>query len=195
MPRCFIAIPIPATIRPSLLRAQAALVSQNPSLSDKIRLTPEQNLHLTLKFLGDTDPSQMAPLKECLDQLSTQSSLRISQIKGISAFPTHRQPRAIFAKIATGQSELESLGKRLDDALTPHGFPPATKKRIPHITLARLARNTPASELESWLESQKEISFGELASPELALYKSVLHPDGSIYEILHRNPLCMGESP
>ena len=168
-------------------------MSQNASLANKIRLTPETNLHLTLKFLGETKTSQISPLKECLNQLSSQARIKVSEIKGMGAFPNPKKPRAIFANITTGQNQLESLCSDLDKLLEPHGFSP-TPKRTPHITLARLGRNIAPQNLGVWLESQKEISFGSLSSADLALYESTLHPDGSVYNIIHRSSLAVENS-
>lgn len=198
MPRCFIALPIPPATRQALLRVQLHLMDSEFAATCPLRPTPESNLHLTLKFLGDTTDAQLHQLTEHLEELASRVALPTVHARGVGAFPSPTAPRAVFAEIVQGVSSLQQLGTHLDELCLPLGFAPETRRRHPHITLARVKgrpRGQPPTPLTPWLQGQQDVPFGPLCeepgpnAPLLTLYTSELGPEGAVYHPLHSYPL------
>ncbi len=198
MPRCFIALSIPPATRQALLRVQQDLMDSEFAAACPLRPTPESNLHLTLKFLGDTTDEQLHQLTQDLQALGSQVTLPPVHARGVGAFPDPTAPRAIFAEIDQGVSGLLQLGAQLDALCAPLGFAPEARRRHPHVTLARVKgrpRGQPPTPLTPWLQRHRDVPFGALVeepglhSPSLTLYISELSPDGALYRPLHSYPL------
>src|SRR5690349_16883101 len=92
--RVFIAIELPAPIRQEIVKQTARL---RQVLDDAfIRWVPTENMHLTLKFLGDIPPSHLDFIKQSLTQIANSSSAFDLQIGGIGSFPNSKMPRILW---------------------------------------------------------------------------------------------------
>ena len=203
MDRCFLGLSLPPSLTASLLETVGSLASPPTKAPSPFHLTPEANLHLTLKFLGDTTSLQIQSLCEGLPTFHPYLELPSIRVHGVGAFPSPQSPKAVFAGIGigTGTTSLVTLGNALDQLCEPLGFTPETRARIPHITLARVrseADDEHRAQLGSWLQRFDSTPLGLLfdaQSPSgseetlLCLYRSHLRPSGSHYERLCHVPL------
>jgi 2'-5' RNA ligase len=135
--RLFIAIePDEAAIR-HLQRMQNAL-------RDLInaRWTPAEQLHLTLKFLGDTPDERILELLNALQTVHLTDPIRL-QISGIVCFPSHGSVRIIAAAMEDEENRCAALAAEIDKVCRTVGYPLEPRRWTPHITLARVKERTP----------------------------------------------------
>lgn len=179
--RSFIAtIPEPAVAQ-SLIRTGAALI---PAQAQRhLRWTAWENLHITLRFLGDLDDRQVTQLSATLtEKLTGYHELALS-FDQICWFPSARRPRLIAALIKPNP-ELHALAIRAELAAEAIGLAPEKKPFRAHLTLARYKGGTPAPKLP-----ETNFSAINMAVTELVLFRSELTRDGPIYSPLNWFPL------
>jgi 2'-5' RNA ligase len=175
MVRAFLAIDIDESTRGELVSAQSAL----PKAGIRLKLVEPQNLHLTLKFLGEVSEDKIAEISETLTNTTTGFQEFEMQVKGLGAFPSLHRPRILWAGIAEGRERVVELQRRLDASLQPVGFPPE-RDFHPHITLARV-KFVRGGELASFIRGASTKEFGTTRVGEVTLVQSTLTPKGPIY--------------
>jgi 2'-5' RNA ligase len=171
MPRLFIAIDLPEDIRQELLTLCCGLPGAR-------WIRPEQ-MHLTLRFIGDVDGGRLRLIREALAALRADPfSLRL---RDIGFFPPRGTPRVVWAGIEKND-KLVQLRNRIESALVRTGLEPEGRKFSPHITLARL-RNTPAARIGAYLNHNCFFSTREFTVDRFLLYSSVLNSKGAKHYI------------
>jgi 2'-5' RNA ligase len=175
--RLFLAVDLP----PAIAAEVQALRQGLPG----IRWSKPAQLHLTLRFLGDTPEPELGPLKARLE-LVKRPPFALG-VRGVGVFPKKRRPaRVLWAGVAPAEP-LVALKAAVDGVLGPD---PEESGRdfSPHLTLARL-RDDPGPALDQWLAQRT--GFASAAWPVTAfhLYRSTLGRDGSVHEILQTYPL------
>ncbi len=150
-----------------------------------VRWEKKENLHITLKFLGETDKKIdiEAKIKEAVKQFSPF----MVSLKGIGAFPSPKRARILWIGVKEGVKHLTDLFVALEKKIHELGFEKEMRKFTPHITFARV-KNGKYS-----LSENIDFSFDPFPVNEVALFKSTLTPKGAIYETLSSSPLG-GES-
>lgn len=169
MKRLFVAVDLPPDVR----RTVAALREDIPGA----RWSPEEQLHLTLSFIGDADDALFGAIRERLATISC-TSFRLA-LTGIGSFPPRRHPRVLWAGLSS-PPELTELKKAVDHALLAAGFAPEEREFSPHITLARLKAPADAA-AGRFLARNAAFSAPEFAVGEFRLYSSKLTPHGAIH--------------
>lgn len=178
MPRLFIALDVPAAVRD-------ALVALREDDLDGARWTKPEQLHCTLRFLGDTPDEQVSDLEAALARIDAPSSLSLDT-NGLTAFPSRRRPRVLVARIAPTDA-LMNLQQQVEDAMQALDFEPEQRPFRPHVTVARLKR-ADARTVHHWLRAHTvEAAFDADA---FHLYASTLTPSGAVHERLASFPLC-----
>ncbi len=126
--RLFVAIPIPASISRALIELK--------SNERGFRWVPEGNHHITLKFLGETDPSSIPEIHRALSEIHLQRfSLRLD---GLGSFSSKGRPSVLWAGVGRIPPHLPVLHRKVLDALWRVGFEPERRSFHPHVTLARI---------------------------------------------------------
>jgi len=171
MHRLFVAIRPPAAIRAILLGAMGGISGA--------RWQSEDQLHLTLRFIGDVDRHRAGDIHAALGAVH-QPPFEIA-LNGIGAFDRRGWPDAVWAGVAPHEP-LKALHKKVDAALRRVGVAPDQRAFLPHITLARLKRAS------GTVGNLVECSGG-LASPpftvdHIGLFESTLTPDGAVYTLV-----------
>jgi len=148
------------------------------------RSVPPQQLHLTLRFLGDVTETQLPRIDEALRQIAYPCfPLRIA---GLGVFPNPKHPRVLW--LGSGQNDaLCELQSRIEAAVQSAGFPPESRAFTPHFTLARF-KFSRAPEVEAFLAQQRGFDADTWEVSEFLLYSSTLQPQGALHEILRRYP-------
>lgn len=137
--RAFVAVFPPLDLREALARAAREL----PVAGDVRWVTPE-NVHLTLKFLGEVGEKDLARVAEALGPVSERHDPFEALVSGFGAFPSAGKARTLWAGIDEGAERLGALARDVEAALQPLGFAPETRPYRPHLTLGR-ARRRPVS--------------------------------------------------
>lgn len=176
MHRLFVAIRPPAAIRGLLLNAMGGISGA--------RWQSEDQLHLTLRFIGEVDRHLAADVHAALGGIR-HPALRIA-LNGIGAFDRRGWPDAVWAGV-TPHEPLKALHNKVDGALSRVGVPPDQRAFRPHITLARLKRSSgPVGNL---VEQSGGLTSAPFTVDHFALFESALTPDGAVYSIVERYPL------
>jgi RNA 2',3'-cyclic 3'-phosphodiesterase len=149
----------------------------------EIRWLRKENLHLTLKFLGNIAESQVEPIATALRHpLGLFSPCNISA-KGLGVFPDFRRPKILWVGLTGDQ--LVQLTAEIESALMPLGFTPENRAFTPHLTIGRWREgNRPAKNLRQKIGSLNDFEFGACAVRQIVLFQSVLKPEGASYSEL-----------
>jgi 2'-5' RNA ligase len=179
--RSFIAVPIPDAVTAWLQQIQAKLRSPGRN----IRWVAARNIHLTLKFLGDIDPTRIPEIAARMDAAATPVGTFRLQAKGVGAFPNLRKARVFWAGLAGDLDPLRTLQVNLETGLEAIGFAREGREFQAHLTLGRARRYLDARSLADSLEALKEAASEAFQVDRLALYQSTLKPTGAQYIRLH----------
>lgn len=178
--RLFVALPQSDAVLGEL----AAIVARLRRKDDGLRWMQPESWHITLQFLGNTDPEQYECLLARLGEVRSRPvPVRLDEL---SFFP---RVGVFFAGVRIAP-ELELLANRITAATNSCGFVAETRAFHPHITLARARgqnRGQPLRTLESRVQHQP--AFTRFVASEFLLYESHLSPSGSTYEVLRSFPL------
>jgi RNA 2',3'-cyclic 3'-phosphodiesterase len=180
MPRVFVAIEIPEAVKRDLARYV-------PEVRVARWVPPEQN-HLTLRFIGEVSPDQLAAIKGALSGISFASFPLTLQ--GVGHFPPGRRlPRVLWVGIRPSGALLE-LQQRVEQALTALGIPPEERPFSPHLTLARLKEGA-APAAAAFEARHRELAYPPFEVTQLLLFSSVLTPQGAKHrkELTVRSPV------
>lgn len=179
--RLFVAIELPEEIKAALTTLQQSL---REARADVAWAKPD-NLHLTLKFLGET-PSERIPALglACVEAAKANPPFTLTT-QGTGFFPDQRRPRIVWAGLSGAVTELEALQQQVEACLAVQGCTPEIKPFRPHLTLGRCKSPRNLPQLATHLNSYKLPALSFTVS-ELVLMQSQLHPSGSIYTPLQR---------
>ncbi|MFN0056146.1 MAG: RNA 2',3'-cyclic phosphodiesterase [Planctomycetales bacterium] len=186
MLRTFIAARIP--LHPQLEQLHASLERIVPELRP-VRLS---NLHVTLKFLGETGASQVPAVVKILSQTAAATPSGVLHLQGVGAFPSTRRPSIVWIGIRPADF-LGPLVERLHQDLRGLGFLPETRPFHPHVTLLRIKQPVPPP-LRQWLSDHEQTDFGTVPIQEVVLMQSHLNPEGATYTLLASAPLAKGSA-
>ena len=175
--RAFIAIELPEEISAFIHKTQEGLKSYGL----KAKWVRSENIHLTLKFLGDISSKNLKKAGDAIiDAASENVSISLSA-KGIGVFPGVKRPRVIWTGITGQTKELGDLQKTLDGKLEAVGFPKEKRPFRGHLTIARIKGKVDARRL---IDAMKELGKFEskiFIADEVVLFKSELRPSGAVY--------------
>jgi len=177
--RSFIAVESPQ----ELVAKIEPLLHDLAELGD-LRVVKRENLHFTLKFLGEISPEMVEPIGDCMRSVRGMLGFNM-RICGFGAFPNPRRPRVVWIGSSSEGDRMVALAMQLDERLHELGF---AKERsyVPHLTLARSRAGRGNPSLTQYMERVREIDIGSMLVDSLVLKKSVLTPQGPIYSDLLR---------
>ena len=177
--RIFVAVFPPPEIRKALLGAAREL-----PVAGEVRWARPENVHLTLKFLGDVPGDDVDRVAEALEPVRLRHEPFEAELSAFGAFPSARRARILWAAVGEGSEFLRDLARDVEASLEPLGFEREDRAYVPHLTLGR-ARSRPVS-----FEAAETPPLG-FRVRNLDLVKSV--PDGRpTYSTLATYPLSEG---
>lgn len=183
--RCFVAIALPPAVRALLVQVQDALRRADAD----VKWVEPDNLHLSLKFLGDVDDEPLATLKGAL----SVEALRWPRLRltygGIGTFPERGAPRVVWAGCSGDLQTLAALAGAVERAAEQVGIPREHHPFVAHLTLGRVKSERNLKRLRSAIENQAAVPLGSDDVKEFVLYRSTLTNRGPIYETLAGFPL------
>lgn len=187
--RIFIAIDFPQEVITRIVRISAYLQTQVPERS--LKWVEPENLHLTLKFLGEIQKDRVNEIERIMAKiLKGQPSFNIT-IEGLGMYPTASQPRVVWLGIKGGEP-LQEIHRQMDQKLKSFGDKPEKRSFSPHLTIARVRQNNDRETIQQVgkvLSQYKVESLGTIKVESIQLYKSELMSHGPIYTLLLSVPL------
>ena len=149
-----------------------------------------ENIHLSLKFLGDVDESREPELRTALQRAAGASADRDGdarpvtvQITGFGVFPDYRRPNVLWAGV-TPDPALELLQHHVEQAFEPLGFPTEARAFRPHVTLGRSSRDARPRDFSGLEAAFSKIAFDDtLTIDQVDLMQSTLRPEGAVYQV------------
>ena len=150
------------------------------------RWVPPDQLHLTLRFMGDADDTMFQSVRQTLGEVRC-APFGLA-LRGTGHFPPGREPRVLWVGMEKNRA-LEELQQQVERAVVAAGFPAEPRRFSPHITLARLKHSTPA-EVSEWEQRHTAVRNPEVPVDEFHLYSSILTRDGAIHRREATYPLA-----
>ena len=174
--RLFIAIELPSNIIDGLRNVQEELKDK----SNKPSWAKPENIHLTLKFLGDIETNKIDSMVNILEGIAGKSfSFEIS-VKGVGTFPAAGTPRVIWVGIEENKDMLQ-LYNNIEEGLAALGFEKERRDFKPHLTIGRIKFLNDRAGLRRGLEKVAGLNLARFAVAGFALFKSTLTPEGAIH--------------
>jgi 2'-5' RNA ligase len=171
--RTFVAVfPPPEVRRKSLISARRL----RPD--DRVRWARPENVHLTLKFLGEVREEAIEGLCAALGEVCAGHAPFGVTLAGLGAFPSARRARILWADVGAGSDRLRSLAAGIDSAFAPLGFEREKRPYVPHLTLGRVRGRPTSVDLPSDTE---ELEF---VVRDVKLMESSLSTEGATYRTL-----------
>ena len=185
----FCAVELPELVRTRIEkhieRVRAAIPEAQPSW------TRVNNIHLTLKFFGNVEPTRIDSITDALSR-AVESVLPFKvSIGDAGAFPNNRQPRVLWIGVNDSSGQLKQLHESIDNECAGKGFEKEARVYRPHLTIARIRKSEGARALA---EANQKFGFEATEMPvgEVLLFRSELSSKGSKYTVVSRHELSLG---
>ncbi|MEJ5348933.1 MAG: RNA 2',3'-cyclic phosphodiesterase [Desulfosoma sp.] len=182
MIRTFVALDLPTNVQHDLAEFCAPL----QKLDVPVSWIPPHRVHLTLKFLGNVDPTRIEAIEEALRSVTAQTFPFALRPAGCGAFPSLREMRVVWVGVQGDVSPLRSLQQRVEGVLEPLGFARENRPFRAHLTIGRVKGRRHLKSLQDMLVARQGYQGVVFDVSELVLYKSDLKPDGAQYTPLKR---------
>ena len=183
--RAFVGVPVGAAV------VRAWTVARSGFEGAAIRWVPDENLHLTLKFLGNIEETRVAAIGSALREALSGTEGFVAAARGLGVFPDAARPRVLW--IGLDAAPLTAMARNVDRALAPFGVEQSAAPFRPHVTVGRWRRPAPRDpRLRPALTRWRDHEFGRFPVDEVTLFRSTLRPAGAIYSPLGVFPLKPG---
>lgn len=203
--RTFIAIELPDAVRRHVVERQRQLQQEFDAqgVPGTVRWTTPENLHLTLRFLGDTTSDQRAQIAQSLTTLAADQRVLRLAVHRLGCFPGYRRPNIVWLDFAGDVGALETLQTRIESAVQNAGFTPEERPFAPHLTIGRAAKSANQSQLEKAGGILRQRALGpapattadvEFRADHVAFMHSDLRPAGPVYSVLSAHKFLGEES-
>jgi 2'-5' RNA ligase len=176
--RAFISVDVGPRIDWHALRKELADVDRG------VRPVRPEQLHLTLRFLGDTEEDMVPDLQALMAQSVEGVGPFHLAFEGVGAFPNARRPRVVWIGLG-GAEPLMGVARRLEEGLVELGWKREKRGFRPHATVARIKHVRRTGRLSSLLERWSDRSFGSMEVREVHLKRSELRPEGAVHTTVH----------
>ena len=188
--RLFVALEIPAAVRDNLAAFLKDMRDLSAKLADKRpRWVRQENLHVTLKFIGEVAPARVASIRGALTVIHSEELVDL-RFHGLGFFPNANHPRVLWAGLAAS-TNLPLLAGEIDGALDSLNIARETRAFTPHITLARFEPPGLHEKLCAVIQKDSEREFGAFQAREFHLIESKLKPTGAEYTSLASFPFAL----
>lgn len=187
--RVFVAFDLAISVVEKLVLVQQEINPQIESAGATARWTDAANIHMTLKFIGDVDPSLVIRIRDKLREIVTMHALFDYEAVGVGCFPEPKRPRIIWAGAGAGVERVEALQSDIEERLASLGIAKEKRAFHPHVTLGRLKTFKERVDIEPTLTELSDTVFGNSQVKDLILFESRLTPKGATYHVVERFPL------
>lgn len=184
--RCFIAIPLTGDITQGLSKIQ----SQLKETGADVGWIKSDNIHLTLKFLGDVEETKVKIICQKLKEVVNKSACFESGIEKLGTFPSISNPRVVWIGMSKNEDKIIKLQQRIEEILEPLGFEKELRPFHPHLTLGRVKSKKNINQLIEKLKSLPVPPFEPIIVDRIILFQSILKPTGAEYTALDEFKFC-----
>jgi RNA 2',3'-cyclic 3'-phosphodiesterase len=148
--------------------------------SADVKLVEPENIHITLKFLGDTDETLIDAIDQCIKETAQNTKPFQITLQGTGVFPNQNYLKVIWIGINDG-GIIQNIARPLDEKLTGLGFSKENKGYTPHLTIGRVRTAKNKDQLLKVISQYKTIEFSTQTVHSIILKKSLLTPTGPMY--------------
>lgn len=148
---------------------------------ERIKWVKPENMHLTLKFFGQTDEKQIPLITQAIEIGVAPLKPFILKIVNTGIFGSHYDPKVIWFGIDM-QDEFDNLAKNVFDELSKSGWQRDRQNFIPHLTIGRIKEIKDKSLFQQIISKYNAVEIQEEIVTEIILYESILHREGPLYE-------------
>jgi len=182
--RLFIALPLEAQVKDAL----GKIISDLKRHGGPVKWVKPENIHLTLRFLGETDENLVSKIKTEIDAVAAGHAQVRTSISRLGGFPNLNRPRVIWVGIEHNLELLSKMARQMELRARTLRFEKESRAFKAHMTLARIRQ---PRGLESLTKAMEGYVFEEIPVhfDRIVLFKSTLTPQGPIYERLHEAAL------
>jgi RNA 2',3'-cyclic 3'-phosphodiesterase len=185
--RTFIGLDLGKTVRDRLVSLQESFARAAPD----VKWVEEENLHVTLLFLGEVDQREVLDVCRAVGDACAEQPAFTMSVEGVGCFGNPRRPRTIWVGVKEGEKELKSLHATLEAVLLDLGcYRREERQYTPHITLGRVKQDGSGDDLAPLLQKKADWSAGSVDVREVLVMSSELTPQGPNYTVLSRAPLA-----
>lgn len=173
--RVFIGVKLSGLLKKEISKICEVLKKSNAD----VKWVEVENIHLTLKFLGEVKEEKLTDLN-CIEKVVQNNSPFVFEIQGMGTFPNLKRPRVIWIGISNGKEDIINICKSLNEVLYKVGFKKEQREFSPHITIGRVKSNKNLSNL---ISSISKVTISNLKEEVKSIYliKSVLTSKGPVY--------------
>ena len=178
--RTFIAVSLPSPVLAGIEKWIRTLQQDLPD----VRWVEAQNLHVTLKFLGDTPLNDLPRLIQSVTQCVRRMDSFDMTLQGIGVFPNGESPKIIWIGCREGSEELMQLAESISESLFPLGYPREARRFSPHLTLGRIKKPVQEVPVMPILDAYRDCLLGSCSVSEVQIFSSELTRRGTVYDEL-----------
>lgn len=182
MIRTFIAAEIPAAVKRNIARDLDRL----RILAPRVKWSHTDNLHLTLRFLGDIPENDLEELFEALREDLAGMQPFALEMTGMGAFPHWRHPRVVWAGCGDGAEDAVALAEAVENVCEDLGYERERRPFRPHVTLGRVKLPADADGLEEAIAAMHSRSYGYVDVDAAIVFMSDLRRTGPVYAPMAR---------
>jgi 2'-5' RNA ligase len=181
--RVFIAIDINEKTRAAIADVQKQLNAKVDIRGGDVKWVEPDNIHLTLKFLGEISDEQLEEVKEIINTVAQTHNKFTLDIESVGSFGG-RSAKVVWVGASKGTDELLALQKDLDEQLTLADFPSEDREFSAHLTICRVRNPKAGLKLADAVGQFAKLKLGVISADAICVYQSQLMPDGPIYTLL-----------
>lgn len=185
--RAFIAVQLANEVRDALGEVTRSLSGRAPH--GVVRWVRPEQMHLTLRFLGDTDTGKLPAIQAAMDAVAAANAPFGMRLGEIGCFPNRNRPRVIWVGLSGEEARLLSLVAALEKELVPLGWEPEGKPFRAHLTVGRVKDERGAQGV-TWTADVPPLDVPVAA---IHLIESQLRPNGPLYTVRHSSRLALGQ--
>lgn len=165
-----------------------SLVELEEELDDAggdLKLVDPENIHVTLKFLGDTEEAKMPAIEDAMRTAAAEVEPYQASLEGLGVFPHLGYIKVVWIGV-DDDGQTKQIAETLERELTAQGFREERHEFTPHATVARMKGARGKNAVQELVQRHEGTGFGELSVDGIMLKKSELQPDGPVYTTLSR---------
>ena len=186
--RVFIAIDIDEIVKKDLADLQSELQGKVDIRKGDAKWVNPDNMHLTLKFLGETKDAQIVEVCDIVKDVASRHKNFDIDIETVGHFGG-KSARVLWVGAGHDCYELLALQQELEERLAEGGWPRENRKYAGHLTLCRVRNSRAGFKLARLTEEYKDFNVGTMPAEAVSVYQSELTPSGPIYTVLGRYEL------
>jgi len=175
--RAFLALEVAEDVKKRIMELEGKIKASGAD----VKLVEQENLHITMKFLGDITADAVERVYEAM---KTVKEVKFQlEVKGTGVFPNPRMVRVLWVGAGTGGEKVVSIFRQLDSELVSKGFQ-RERDFTPHITIGRVKSHRNKEDLLRAIDEYRARIFGTTAIDKIVLKKSILMSSGPVYSNL-----------